>query len=391
MKKSVIPILLSVLIFGGCTSNPVFPEKVKMDQLAVIQILGIDSTDDNKVCLTVLKRDIEDVESGAGGESSAAEGDAEKGGQGYIEASADTLAKAETGLQINTPKNLFFGHMDYCLIGESAASEGIYQFTDYIIRESAIPLNALLYVTKGDAKKLLARADKMGYFLPDYLKIFLNNKNISFSTTEKTVMDFYADSNNDQKISVVPLLSVTDEKEPQPVLSGYAVLKDFKRKIYLEGDEAKGYNILHNLYNNESIEIHDPDGKNAALTIDYMDTDIIPKMKNGKLDKIYVHCKVKSTVAEDHGKNDFGREEVTRNAEEQQAQIIEGYIRKLLTASQTSGCDVINLFKSVRIMNSKYYKEVRDDWENIYKNAKFEISVNSQIERGNDSRSGKGG
>lgn len=391
MKKILIFAILLISVCCGCSANPLFPEKVKMDQLAMVQLLGVDSADGDKIKVTVLERDIEDVEMGqsAQGGSSESTANSAKDSPGHISAEAETLAKAQTQLQIKTQKDLFFGHMDYLIIGDLAATEGIYEYTSYIIRESVIPLNSLMYIAKGEAGKLMERADKMPYFLPDYLNIFMNNKDISFQTSEKTIMDFFADSNSDQGISVVPLIEVTDEKNPQPVLNGYAVLKDYKKISYLEGDEAKGYNILHNQYNNENLQIRDSEGENAALTVDYMSAQIIPEIKKGVLQKVYIHCKVKSNVAEDQGKDDFNKDEVVAHAENEQKKIIEGYIKSVLEASQESGCDVIELFKSVRIMDSNYYNSVRKNWEEIYKNVEFDISVNSKIQRGNSSRNGK--
>ena len=391
MKKILIFATLFLTLCCGCSANPLLPEKVKMDQLAMVQLLGVDRADDEKIKVTVLERDIEDVEMGQGsqGGNSSSTANSAKDSPGHISAEAETLAKAQTELQINTQKDLFFGHMDYLIIGESAAADGLYEYVNYIIRESVIPLNSQMYIAKGDAGKLMERADKMPYFLPDYLSIFMNNKDISFQTSQKTIMDFFADSNSDQRISTVPLLDVSGGKNPQPELKGYAVLKDYKKVGYLEGDEAKGYNILHNLYNNENLQIHDSDGKNAALTVDYMSTQIIPEIKKGKLQKVYVHCKVKSNVAEDQGKDDFNKDAIVKHAENEQTRIIEGYIKSALKASQEMGTDVINLFKTVRIMDSNYYKSVRKDWDKIYKDVPFDVTVNSKIQRGNSSRNGK--
>ena len=138
IKKITAAVLaLSLIALSGCSGGSIYSNYREIEQLVVIQTMGIDKTDDG-VCLSISSGSI------GGGSSGSGDGGAGDGVQSILRmsAKAKSLTVAQESIQDYSPgEQLFFGHVNYIALGQSALESGVNDYFDYIKRDTSFRLN----------------------------------------------------------------------------------------------------------------------------------------------------------------------------------------------------------------------------------------------------------
>jgi spore germination protein KC len=393
MKRIAI-LVLSVLFLGGCSVKEFVPRQSEIENMAIIQMLSIDSEDNGGMSLSLMKRDIQPNENQK--ENTASLQGAENGGEKsnsksakenpLIKASGKTFALCEEILQQETEKNIFFGDLKYCLFGESCAKNGLYKYMDYISRDTRFRTDTLVFLTKGRADGLLKKSSSLEFFLPDYLNVFFKNEKFTSATNKKTFINLFSECFDDEGISVMPVMELSSGKNPMIFMDSYAVIKDFKLYCFIEKEEAKGYNILINEFDQDNVTVLGAENENVDLSLISLECFVIPKVKKGKISHVDILCEAESNILEDSKRTDYSNEENIKLLEERLSEKIKKYLTLCVEKSKKEKCDFINLYKTVRAFHGNIYYNHKSDWNNFYSKLKFKIHVASEIRRGFDSR-----
>ncbi|MBP5166027.1 MAG: hypothetical protein ILP09_02055, partial [Oscillospiraceae bacterium] len=125
----------------GCSGKMLFDDLREIDQLEIIQTLGVDS-------------------SGGLLTATAASSDTERGV--ILKNRSATLSRAMSEMQSYTNKKyIFYGHTENLLIGQKAAEEGIDVFLDYMERSPDMRLSTKLYIVKdATAEQMISEAGR---------------------------------------------------------------------------------------------------------------------------------------------------------------------------------------------------------------------------------------
>ena len=125
----LVPLLVLVLVLlGGCGRRWIYSDYREIDQLELIQALGLD-----------------------------ADGS-------LFAATASTVSRAMRQMQDYTSrKYIFFGHTAHLLLGEAAAERGIRPCLEHMERNAEMRLNTFLYIVReGTARELITETGREG-------------------------------------------------------------------------------------------------------------------------------------------------------------------------------------------------------------------------------------
>ena len=389
MKKVslLVSFLIIGLLFNGC-SMALLPERIEINKLNLIRIVGIDKGIKNPddICITILTKKIQQQQSG-GSENSG-----QKAEQPLILTNEDpTLMKADREFQTYSDKRMFWGHVEYLLVGEEAAKEGIAKYIDYFVRDTSFRIKANIYIIKGTTAKDFISQSSMGeYYLPDRLEALNENSKLLTGWQGLELLEFLQWLNNKYSSAVAPALCLKEIENPiseddKPSidvrLDGYVIFKNLKLVTEINLKQERGENFLLNKVVTSAIQITDPSGKMVAMDIIDNKTDTSPVIKNGKLKGMTVKVEFSSNINEVHSTSDIFDESTLKYLNDEQSKIIKNEIEAVIKIAKDNNADFIDMAGSFEMKRPTMWKKIKDKWDDIFPTIPISVEVKSKINR----------
>ena len=298
MKNVLLIILILAIVTStaGCTFN-IIPKRLEINELMMIQAVGVDKDvkDPDNICITLHSK--KQTSGGKSGEQSKLESI-------ILSNEAPTFLEAEREFQSYSDKRIFWGHVDFYLVGEEAAKEGIARYIDFLARDNDMRSVSKIYIIEGStAKEFIEKSSTGEYFMPDRLKAIGVNSNLFAGSQELTLLEFMQWLNNKYSCAIAPVLTLKQKQDtkmegrqpPMDVdLNGYAIFKNLKLVNIIDKHMARGENFLLNRIITGVIQVKDLSGDMIGLDITSHKTKISTVFEEGELKGM----KVKVTFAE---------------------------------------------------------------------------------------------
>lgn len=152
MRKIIIGTVLMLLLANltGC-KNSVLPQRKEIDDLQLVQVVGIDKLEDSiyNCMVTIASKNLE-TEGGQDGSGNTAGDTGSSKAQALILTSeGKTIFDAVRKIQTHSNKTIFWGHCEYYLIGEDAARDNISKYIDFFTRDHELRIDFKVYIVKG--------------------------------------------------------------------------------------------------------------------------------------------------------------------------------------------------------------------------------------------------
>lgn len=206
MKKYyyIIQVIVALVVFSliGMTT---LPTKVDIENLEVVEIIGLDKTE-NKVKVTALLK-----ESGEStGESSE---QSSTSGTGYKTVAVESVSYSQAVdiLRNVTDKYISLSHVKYYVIGEEVAQESLRDAVDYLSRTDDLESTSRIYI-----------ADNMS--AEEFLKKVVDSKEDIVSNIEDKTSDLVA-RNSTVKVTVLDVLDMFLQDKIEGVIPYISVIQ----------------------------------------------------------------------------------------------------------------------------------------------------------------------
>lgn len=382
MKKIIILILI-VLFTSGCSDYR------ELSDMAMISNIAIDKEDDKyKVIVQVLDSS---NSSSSSGESSVSPSVT------VYESVGKTLHEAFRNVTLESPKQLYIGHVDTVLVGENAAYEGISEFIDFILRDPEMEKDFNLIISSEPV------SDAMNVLPP---LVSIPSENISSSIEiASDIQGMVTNVSFDEFVSnilikgidpVLPTLYIkkqeTDNEEINPekrlVLSKkLGIFKDDKLVSYLNDDASLGYNLLNNEGTSSIISFKcDKDAYASIELLGAKSGFAYDKKKN----IIKIKMDLTGTLSELNCNMDISKDEKIKELENMLEKRIKEIIDEMIKSLKENNSDFIGIGKYLYQNDYKYYNKNKDKLESMIKNIKAEYDINitytqkTSIKRGDE-------
>lgn len=363
----IITLLIPCLILTGCWNYR------EIDSLYIIAGVAIDKVPDtDQYAITIEFVNIKENKSDEGYESI------------LLEITGDSIADAVTNTIRVSAKTPYWGHTTTMIISQEVAEEGIMSFLDLFLRDQDSRLGINVYIAKNtSAKKILETTS---------LSTDIKSFEINIMATENKhlikvpVLKIYEIIN---KLSipkvhmVLPTIELfSNQGEDTSLLAGGGVFSMGKLVGFLKEDELIPY-----LYITDQVEagiINVETGKdnpknriildiwksNTKLTPTYEDEEII----------FDISINTDTSISELFTMTDYisipGRTELKSLTEQTLDNQIKNHIRYV---QKEFGFDIFGFGNVIRQRNPNLWKTLEDDWDNIFKDMKFNIDSNVTI------------
>lgn len=364
---------LYVFILSGCS------DRVEMQDLSIITAAAIDILEDGKTKISVQIFIPRAITSGETGE------DPSLGSTFVREGIGDNLANAISMLQMNVPRRLFWGQCKIYIFGDEKAKSGIRNEIDYLARHPSPRGNSFIYVSQGEANKILSLIPPLERYSGEALKKLIESEQGMITTLRNVDMGLMGES---QSVSL-PYIKILKVKEKTrkshqtiPVINGTAVFKKDKMVGILDLKETRGLLWLKDKVKKSTLSIK-PKGEEGEITMTPTlgEVKFNPKIKDGRW-IMNLNIVMEGDIVQNETHLNLMNVHVIENLNNEFEKALKE--RVMLTAGklqQDFKADVINFGRRYHQKYPKEWHKVRDKWDEKFPEVEDKITVKAKIRR----------
>ncbi len=380
IKRKISIVIFSILfIFIFLTGCNYFPKFVEIDDNFIVLALGIDKGIENKdnFRVTLVTKDLRETT------DTKQEGGANKGV--FVKFESATIFDAIRRIHTIAYKDVFYGHIEFIIIGEELARENINKTLDFIVRNYELRTMMPILIARGiTAEEILDSEDEYENFVPNILDELLKNiggHSISKVVSLKDVCVSFNSEYGDTIIGSIHKKNIQGENSKEITtieLDGYAVFNKFKLIDFLLQNNARGANFINNDINSGIIVIEDATGKKNSLEILEATSKIEPKYINNTFEA-NISIKVITNIDEIQNEENYFTVELIDEFNNKQKNVVLQEAQSALNFSQQNGVDIFNIGDEIYHKYPLKWDKIKDNWKEIYKQMKININVETKI------------
>ena len=366
MKRlAVLLISALLLMLGGCKSGMLYADMREIDQLELIQTVGLDASD-------------------SGVRATAASGMRVGGGSPTVlENTSPTTARAMRLMQnYSSKKYIFYGHVRYLLIGEEAAREGLGKYLDYVERSVELRLSTGLLIVKGGTANELIRLTSTESESTAELLASLEKDVRLMSESRVGSCGEAAESLAESGTALVAAVRPEQGENGWRIASaGYAVFRDGRLAAYIDTDTARAVNLLTGEVEGDVTELPDGRGGCAALRVTSGKSSFGAEFSGGELIRITIDARVTANIEElSESCDPYSPAEIAA-LEAKLAALEKARIDRAAALMRSLGCDYLGLGAKLSLAHPLKTDRLGGRLAESIAGAETEVRVEAKIER----------
>ena len=358
--------LAAVLLLSGC-GKAALPYAREMGDMALLRTMGVDAGEEaGQVRVTV----------STGKRAAGLQGESQP--PLILSAAGESLSAACLSMQGLSDSYVFYGYVDQLLLGEEAALEGVEPVLDYFSRDVELGLGAQVWLVRGGtAQAAIEAGGETG--VDSRLSTLQTDSEMGAAGITRTAGEVFS-SLLEQGCAYLPALRAAGAEEGEQTAlleAGYGVLRDGALAGCLEGESAKGLELLTGQTAEDIIEVDLPSGR-AVARITEVSTRCEPVFQGEELTGLRLHCRAAAELAEFHEPMDQGELAQLREALEERESL---RLRQVMEQLRAWGTDCTALGSQVAQANPARWEKLRGEWEERFSTIPYEVSVQVSVSR----------
>ncbi len=304
-----------------------------------------------------------------------------------LEYSAKSIYDASRSMISISAKPLLWSHATAVIISEDIAKDGFTHILDWLARNQESRLDLYIFIAQTDKAKDILKLEALTTPIKSFemSTIIESSKKSSIAPN----VDAYELINIISTKGIDPVVPTVKEKLTQGhktmQVSGGAVIKDSKFVGYIDEEEIKSYLLASNKFESGilTVDISKKENKikeeNITIEILKSNTKVRPIVLDDNL-KMEIKIKVESKISTIDSTLDIMKE---KNILKVKASIEEKIKKDVLTLIKKMqleySADIFGFGENVKDNMPKLWKQIEDDWDNIYKDLQVDLDVNVHI------------
>lgn len=362
MKKALALLLLCLApLLCGCGS--LYGQRRELEQLRLMETLGLDAAPGGLI-LSLCSSPSEEEETlcctGAG----------------------VSLSQAMEKLRRSSGKELFCGHLQTILVGESYARQDLEGLLSAVCRSSDLRLDQPVFlVLDGSAREALESGSAEGLLLPAASR----ERAGSLSTAGGILRDLER-----QGSSLIRTLRL----QPSPrdgaegaalVPAGYGILAEGKLLDLLPPEEAAAAELLTGRLSPSPLLLRDGQGRAVTLELQDGESRLRPLWdEDGALTGLEIHITVRATLLEIDGFPSPAQEDYRRELCSRMEAELTRRVGKLLERSRDLGADFLGLGRRLELASPLRCRGLGVDLAGLLPSLALRLRIQGEIEHSND-------
>lgn len=374
--------LICLLLLTGCWNSK------ELDELGIAVATGIDKNDEGEYEVTVQVINPSEI---------ATDAPTNRPPVSTYSISGKTIFEAFKKLSTKSPRKIYFSQMRLVVLGDKLSEEGIMPTLDFLYRDHEYRASFYVVVARD------ASVDKMLSIVTPYEKIPANkimnsidNVQRNWGVTKGVSIDkVIADIRNPGGDAVLSGIYVVGDEEAGNSMSNVekvdaptkleidhlAVFKEDKKVGWLSEEESQGLNYATG--DIQSTVVTHPCDDEGTLTVEILRTNsgIKGTMKHSNPLAI-ISVEAEGNIAEVGCKINLGKPESIKKINREVEGHIEKLIQSTIKASQDDfESDILGIGSAFHRDEPKYWKSVKKNWNENFKDVEVSVDVNVKIRR----------
>lgn len=385
MKKYyfVVITLLALVVFSliGMTT---LPTKVDIENLEVVEVIGLDKTENGVKVTAILKNDNENSSNSEQGENKVSE-------YKSITVESFSYSQAVDALRNITDKYISLSHVKYYIVGEPTARDSLRNVIDYLSRTDDLESTSSLLVSEELTaqeflKKVVENKENIVSNIEDKMNDLITRNN----TVRVTVLDILNMFLQDKIQGIVPYISVIDETKEIIAFEKYdgseqkkdtfgfktvGIIDDMKIVDVLLEDEIIWYNMVLADVQSVVILVEISDNESVVLNCNRENHKLSFDVSNGKITAVNLNLEFIANIEEAHTSQKLFDSEYISNIQQLCAEKIETNVSNAIKRCIESDIDYMNLVKYFELEHPYVYMKIKDSFFGSLKEANVNVDV----------------
>ncbi len=305
-------------------------------------------------------------------------------------------------------KTVFSGHSKVRFFTERFAREEMLPLLEVLTRDRLMDETPLMIVIKDETPEdihfsVVGLSDMVGDYFTGLVKqqMYQTSKSVSVTT-----LDFIKDYYMQGKQPVMGVAELVEEKSkttentggedsqeasgsgegeggdaPRIILyEGLAAFKDSRLVGYMNGDEARAYNLIVNTVEASFVSIPSGEGQ-TTIKIAGSKADIKASLEDDQI-SFQVNIKTTLRIAGESGDLDISRAEPLKVIEARFNALLRSEVEAAIRRAQTEfQSDIFGFGRQMHIQYPERWPELRENWDDHFSSARIEVAVESSVVR----------
>ncbi len=264
--KSLLALLLlgSLLLLTGCIQG------VQTSELALVEAVGIDRTQDGQLKVTL------QIFAPQGSGSSTAV-DSSKNNSAILTATGETLSQAMEQANRAQGKTMFLGHNRVIILGQSLVQESVQPILSYFDRSESTRQNARVLVSAVSAEEIVATGVQQGILSAESLESMIQQGEDSDGALECNYFTISMQLDDTGGSTLIPVIRPVEEQQQELAsqeqssggedgsgmsllnafeIQGTALIQDYALKTVFSQEETKGLCFLLDQVDSQVLVLH---------------------------------------------------------------------------------------------------------------------------------------
>jgi len=266
--KRLLPFLFLLTVFtSDIDSDELLPQHFELNQLLVVNALGIDSDENGNFKLTLAYTQANETNDIS-----------------LLYATGKSFSAAVANAASYAGRSVFLGHSRLIIIGKAAGERGLTEIVDYVTRSYETSLNVQVITSAGEASTLLSASSLGSSDILSDLDTLLANLEINSLASPVTLAEVIAAVDDEYRYPITPLVeTVENENGSFNVMTGSAIYRGDRLYTFLTGDDAVMLTALRNRANSHVITVNTDFAGLISLRVTSFKTKATFSEQDGKL------------------------------------------------------------------------------------------------------------
>lgn len=293
---------------------------------------------------------------------------------------AKSLEDANSKINTLTSKEINLSHTKLILYSEELAKESLEGHINSFLSNHAIRPKTVISVCKGKAKDFLENITPVLESSPArYYELILSSFNYTGKLAETEILNFYANSKASFKSPIAVIASLTENDEGK--FAGLALFKSEKMVGEISEDLVVAHLILTNSLNKDIFTVDDieDDAKTLTFTIKQNKKTKVSVDIKDNVPYVDINVFLDAHLEGNGGDTDYLKKENKEKLKEVLSNQISSLIYDYLNTTTDLSVDSAGIGRYAK-MNFLTYPDFEEcNWPEIYKNSKFNINTNIEL------------
>lgn len=372
-----------VLLYGLiiCTAPGCWNNK-DLAEISIAVAIGLDKTEDNKIEMTVQlvkPSAIKSAQEGGGSSDTKSTWTLSKTGETVFEANRDLLSTANNKVLHN--------HIQIIVIGETLARDGLAQITDFLERGNQTNRKADILIARNTTAREILNAQSELEMIPSiHLANIIDNEDAIGKIRKIMFTDLMKELANPGKDPFISIVEVMKPKDKLLIenmrIEGAAAFKKDKLAFWLSPVQTRGLLFVVDEIASTVINISNPLDPNTKVAIEVISSSAKTDVELRDGSPIFkIEIDEQGDIVEQQGGGDLSSPELVKVLENETEKATAAEVRKSIELAQENESDLVGFGTVLHKKYPEYWNEVKENWNEEFSQAAFEIKVSSTIGR----------